>query len=127
MLPGASFLKQLRITLIILTLKKCSFGDKFIWLLNSESKDTLICMCDFLLKSQFRIAGISYFNTTVMSLILVFTIYMIFHAITLCFIMFICPFVCPLIWTNKILSIKQRVTGNCLSELDRILENHYTS
>jgi hypothetical protein len=29
-----------------------SFGDKFIWLLNSESKDTLICMCDFLLKSH---------------------------------------------------------------------------
>jgi hypothetical protein len=30
---------------------KLSFGDKFIWLLNSESKDILICMCDFLLKS----------------------------------------------------------------------------
>jgi hypothetical protein len=29
---------------------------------------------------------------------------MIFYAITLCFIMFICPFVGPLIWTNKILS-----------------------
>ena len=28
----------------------------------------------------------------------------IFNAITLCFIMFICPFVGPLIWTNKILS-----------------------
>jgi hypothetical protein len=54
-------------------------------------------------KSLFRIAGISvsYFNTTVMSLILVFTIYMIFYAITLCFIMFICPFVVPLIWTNN--------------------------
>ena len=41
-----------------------------------------------------------------MSLILVFTIYMIFYAITffLCFIMFICPFVGPLIWTNTILS-----------------------
>ena len=25
--------------------EKLSFGDKFIWLLNSESKDTLICMC----------------------------------------------------------------------------------
>ena len=36
-----------------------------------------------------------------MSLILVFTIYMIFYAITLCFIMFIRPFVGPLIWTNK--------------------------
>ena len=24
--------------------EKFSFGDKFIWLLNSESKDTLICM-----------------------------------------------------------------------------------
>ena len=33
-------------------LDKLSFGDKFIWLLNSESKDTLICMCDFLLKSH---------------------------------------------------------------------------
>jgi hypothetical protein len=44
-------------------------------------------------------------NTTVITLILVFTIYMIFYAITLCFIMFICPFVGPLIWTNKILSI----------------------
>ena len=33
-------------------LEKLSFGDKFIWLLNSESKDTLICMCDFLLKSH---------------------------------------------------------------------------
>ena len=30
--------------------------------------------------------------------------YMIFYAITLCFIMFICPFVGPLIWTNKVLS-----------------------
>jgi hypothetical protein len=30
--------------------EKLSFGDKFIWPLNSESKDTLICMCDFLLK-----------------------------------------------------------------------------
>ena len=30
--------------------EKLSFGDTFIWLLNSESKDTLICMCDFLLK-----------------------------------------------------------------------------
>ena len=39
-----------------------------------------------------------------MSLILVFIIYMIFYAITLCFMMFICPFVGPLIWTNKILS-----------------------
>ena len=28
---------------------------------------------------------------------------MIFYAITLCFIMFICPFMGPLIWTNKIL------------------------
>jgi hypothetical protein len=36
-----------------------------------------------------------------MSLILVFIIYMIFYAITLCFITFICPFVGPLIWTNK--------------------------
>jgi hypothetical protein len=27
--------------------EKLSFGDKFIWLLNSESKDILICMCDF--------------------------------------------------------------------------------
>jgi predicted RND superfamily exporter protein len=42
-------------------------------------------------------------STLVMSLILVFIIYMIFYAITLCFIMFICPFVGPLIWTNKIL------------------------
>jgi hypothetical protein len=33
-------------------LEKLSVGDKFIWLLNSESKDTLICMCDFLLKSH---------------------------------------------------------------------------
>jgi hypothetical protein len=32
--------------------EKLSFGDKFIWLLNSESKDTLICMYDFLLKSH---------------------------------------------------------------------------
>ena len=32
--------------------EKLSFGDKFIWLLNSESKDILICMCDFLLKSH---------------------------------------------------------------------------
>jgi type III secretory pathway component EscU len=55
-------------------------------------------------KSLFRIAGISYFNTTVMSLILVFAIYMIFYAIALCFIMFIWPFVGPLIWINKILS-----------------------
>jgi hypothetical protein len=39
-----------------------------------------------------------------MSLILVFIIYMIFYAITLCFIMFLCPFVGPLIWTNTILS-----------------------
>jgi hypothetical protein len=39
-----------------------------------------------------------------MSLILVFIIYMIFYAITWCFIMFICPYVGPLIWTNKILS-----------------------
>ena len=31
-------------------------------------------------------------------------IYMIFYAIALCFIMFICTFVGPLIWTNKILS-----------------------
>ena len=56
-------------------------------------------------KSLFRIAGISYFNTTVTSLTLVFTIYLIFYAITLCFIMFICPFVGPLIWTNKILDL----------------------
>jgi len=54
--------------------------------------------------SLFRIAGISYFNTTVTSLVLVFTIYLIFYAITLCFIMFICPFVGPLIGINKILS-----------------------
>ena len=53
--------------------------------------------------SLFRIAGISYFNTTVTSLVLLFTIYLIFYAITLCFIMFICPFVSPLIGTNKIL------------------------
>jgi hypothetical protein len=33
----------------------------------------------------------------------VLTIYLIFYAITLSFIMFICPFVGPLIWTNKIL------------------------
>ena len=32
--------------------EKLSFGYKFIWLLNSESKDILICMCDFLLKSH---------------------------------------------------------------------------
>jgi hypothetical protein len=32
--------------------EKLSFRDKFIRLLNSESKDTLICMCDFLLKSH---------------------------------------------------------------------------
>ena len=32
--------------------EKLSFGDKFIWLLNSESKDILICICDFLLKSH---------------------------------------------------------------------------
>jgi hypothetical protein len=34
----------------------------------------------------------------------VLTIYLIFYAITLCFIMFICPFVGPLIWTNTILN-----------------------
>jgi hypothetical protein len=28
--------------------EKLTFGDKFIWLLNSESKDTLICMCQSL-------------------------------------------------------------------------------
>ena len=55
--------------------------------------------------NKIQIAGISYFNTTVMSLILVFIIYLIFYAITLCFIIFICPFVGPLIWTNKILSL----------------------
>jgi hypothetical protein len=43
-----------------------------------------------------------------MCLILVFTIYMIFYAITLCFIMCICPLVGPLIWTNKILSVQSR-------------------
>ena len=32
--------------------EKLSFGNKFIWLLNSESKDIWICMCDFLLKSH---------------------------------------------------------------------------
>ena len=52
-----------------------------------------------------------------MSLILVFTIYMIFYAITLCFIMFICPFVGPLIWTNTILSYfilsNYKVTSVC--------------
>ena len=32
--------------------EKFSFGYKFIWLLNSESKDTLICMCNLLLKSH---------------------------------------------------------------------------
>ena len=108
--------------------EKLSFGDKFIWgkklirayvvlfyyvpnqnkvflwLLNSESKDILICMCDFLLKSHCFGQLVSHILTVVMSLILVFTIYMIFYAITLCFIMFICPFVGPLIWTNKILS-----------------------
>ena len=84
--------------------EKLSFGDKFIWLLNSESKDTLICMCDFLLKSHCFGQLVSHILTLVMSLILVFTIYMICYAITLCFIMFICPFVGPLIWTNKILS-----------------------
>jgi hypothetical protein len=31
----------------------------------------------------------------------VLTIYLIFYAVTLCFIMFICPFVGPLIWINK--------------------------
>ena len=76
----------------------------FLWLLNSESKDTLICMCDFLLKSHCFGQLVSHILTVVMSLILVFTMYMIFYAITLCFIMFICPFVGPLIWTNKILS-----------------------
>ena len=85
-------------------LEKLSFGDKLIWLLNSESKDTLICMCDFLLKSHCFGQLVSHILTLVMSLILVFTIYMIYYAITLCFIMFICPFVGPLIWTNKILS-----------------------
>ena len=85
-------------------LEKLSFGDKLIWLLNSESKDTLICMCDFLLKRHCFGKLVSHILTLVMSLILVFTIYMIYYAITLCFIMFICPFVGPLIWTNKILS-----------------------
>ena len=80
-----------------------SFGGKFIWLLNSESKDTLICMCDFLLKSHCFGQLVSHILTLVMSIILVFTIYLIFYAIILCFIMFICPFVGPLIWTNKIL------------------------
>ena len=87
------------------------------YLLSSDKCDTniLSSLFDFLRdvnmhvwfpvkKSLFRIAGISYFNTTVMSLILVFTIYMIFYTITLCFIMVICPFMGPLIWTNKILS-----------------------
>ena len=84
--------------------EKLTFGDKFIWLLNSESKDTLICMCDFLLKSHCFGWLLSHILTLVMSLILVFIIYMIFYAITLCFIMFIWPFVGPFIWTNKILS-----------------------
>jgi hypothetical protein len=60
-----------------------------------------ILPCKELLK-QWRIVNNS--DTLVMSLILVFIIYMIFYAITLCFIMFICPFVGPLIWTNKIWS-----------------------
>ena len=70
-------------------------------------------------KSLFRIAGISYFNTTVMSLILVFTIYLIFYAITLCLIMFICPFVGPLIWTNKIVYLVY-----CISR--KTVETEYT-
>ena len=70
-------------------------------------------------KSLFPIAGISYFNTTVTSLILVFTIYLIFYAITLCLIMFICPFVGPLIWTNKILYLVY-----CISR--KFVETEYT-
>ena len=92
-----------RYLFILINFEKLSFGDKCIWLLNSESKDTLICMCDFLLESHCFGQLASHILTLVMSLILVFTIYMIFYAITLCFIMFICPFVGPLIWTNKIL------------------------
>ena len=63
--------------------EKLSFGDKFIWLLNSEIKDTLICMCDFLLKRHCFGQLVSHILTLIMSLILVFTIYMKFYAITL--------------------------------------------
>ena len=72
-------------------------------------------MCDFLLKSHCFGQLVSHILTLVMSLILVFTIYMILYAITLCFIMFICPFVGPLIWTNKILSYLTYLltSGNC--------------
>jgi hypothetical protein len=34
--------------------EKLSFGEKCIWLLNSESKDILICMCDFLLNDYYN-------------------------------------------------------------------------
>jgi hypothetical protein len=46
-------------------LEKLSFGDKFIWLLNSESKDTLICMCDFLLKGNWKFTGYFFQRKTV--------------------------------------------------------------
>ena len=53
-------------------------------------------------KSLFRIAGISYFNTTVMSLFLYlqFIWYFMQSPVLLCLY---APFVGPLIWTNRIL------------------------
>ena len=50
--------------------EKFSFGDKFIWLLNSESRYFNMHVWFPVKKSL--IAGISYFNTTVTSLILVY-------------------------------------------------------
>jgi hypothetical protein len=45
-------LETIKININHSNFEKLSFEDNFIWLLNSESKDILICMCAFLLKSH---------------------------------------------------------------------------
>ena len=49
---GRKLLETIKNNINHSNIEKLSFEDKFIWLLNSESKDILICMCDFLLKSH---------------------------------------------------------------------------
>ena len=49
---GSKLLETIKNNINHSNIEKLSFEDKFIWLLNSESKDILICMCDFLLKSH---------------------------------------------------------------------------
>ena len=64
---------------------------------SKNNKSPKLCLGDLIISSTHLLPTPFFLSLCVL------TIYLIFYAITLCFIMFICPFVGPLIWTTKIL------------------------